>query len=121
MDQESVLDVKAPIIGIIKYKSLSSIFGHFNIIDIESYRNAMGYFFCKQIRKQKSAKIKQTLLDTDNLDSSFESGDIFFKLKHKIFPIQLICKTNEQKKYKKKLIWKTELINLILIKTKTWI
>ena len=78
-DQESVLDVRTPVIGIIKYKSLTSIFGHFNIVDIESYRNSMGYFSAND-EDQKIDKDKKALLDTENLDSAFENGSIFSNL-----------------------------------------
>jgi putative ABC transport system permease protein len=40
----SSTDVRLPVVGVIKYRSLNSIWGNFPIVDIESYRKCLGYF-----------------------------------------------------------------------------
>jgi hypothetical protein len=37
-------DIRFPVKGIIRYGALNQIFGHFCLVDIESYRECLGYF-----------------------------------------------------------------------------
>ena len=56
---------------------MDTIFGHFAIVDIESYRECMGYFTASA-QKVPVAKENQNLLKLDdaNLDSLFGSGSL---------------------------------------------
>ena len=55
----STTDVRLPIRGIVKYRSLNTIWGNFPIIDIESYRECQGYFSAAA----QSAKVKKSDID----------------------------------------------------------
>ena len=77
-EKNTTMDIRLNIKGIVKFKALNSIFGSFNIVDIESYRNCQGYFSAASknidIREDK----KQLLaMDTDNLDSMFSEEQVF--------------------------------------------
>jgi ABC-type lipoprotein release transport system permease subunit len=71
-DDSSTSDIRLGIKGIIKYKALNTFWGHFSIMDIESYRNCMGYFSASELAVNIS-RDKQKLLATEseNLDAMF--------------------------------------------------
>jgi putative ABC transport system permease protein len=117
-DQESVLDVRMPVVGIIKYNSLSSIFGHFNIMDIESYRKCMGYFSASE-QDTKIDQYKQNLLDTENLDNAFGDASIFSTLTS-TFTDTINMQTTEQivPQTKEKTNLEDGAYNLVLIRLK---
>ncbi len=71
-DDGSSSDIRLKVKGIFKYRALNTIWGHFSITDIESYRNAMGYFSASEMKVDIS-KSEQKLLssDTGNLDDMF--------------------------------------------------
>ncbi len=73
----SSTDVRFPIRGIVKYKALDTIFGHFCLVDIESYRECMGYLSASA-QKIPVAKENQVLLNLDdtNLDAMFASDSL---------------------------------------------
>jgi putative ABC transport system permease protein len=73
----SSTDVRFPVKGIIKYHALDTIFGHFCITDIESYRECMGYFSAAA-QKIPVAKENQKILalDDSNLDALFASDNL---------------------------------------------
>jgi putative ABC transport system permease protein len=75
--ENSSTDVRFPVKGIIKYRALDTILGHFCITDIESYRECMGYFSATA-QKIPVAKENQKILalDDSNLDSLFASGSL---------------------------------------------
>ncbi len=77
-DDSATSDIRLGIKGIIKFKALNTFWGHFSIMDIESYRNCMGYFSASDLAADIS-KDKQKLLaaESDNLDSMF-GKDAFF-------------------------------------------
>jgi putative ABC transport system permease protein len=73
----STTDVRVPIRAIVKYRSLNSIWGQFPIMDIESYRECLGYFTAQE----KSGPVKKESLDllstsVESLDDMFGEGDI---------------------------------------------
>jgi putative ABC transport system permease protein len=73
----STTDVRVPIRAIVKYRSLNTIWGQFPIIDIESYRECLGYFTAQD----KSGPVKKEALDLlaaadRSLDEMFADGDI---------------------------------------------
>jgi ABC-type antimicrobial peptide transport system permease subunit len=73
----STTDVRLPIQAIVKYRSLNSIWGQFPILDIESYRECLGYFTAQET----SAPVRKAALDLlsvadESLDDMFGEGDI---------------------------------------------
>ena len=77
-EKNTTMDIRLDVKGIVKFKALNSIFGSFNIVDIESYRNCQGYFSAASksvdLKEDKKALLA---MDTDNMDSMFSEGDIF--------------------------------------------
>jgi putative ABC transport system permease protein len=76
-NENSTTDVRAPVRGIVKYRSLNHIWGNFPIMDIESYRECLGYFSALAT----SAPVKKEDLDllaksNDNLDALFSPTTI---------------------------------------------
>jgi ABC-type lipoprotein release transport system permease subunit len=73
-EDESATDVRLDVVGVIQYNSLNHIFGHFIILDIESYRECMGYFSASsKTQEVPEAEKKLLSMDTDNMDSLFSS------------------------------------------------
>lgn len=72
-ENNSTSDIRVPVKGIIRYQALNTMWGHFNIIDIESYRRALGYFSAAETQVT-IAKEKKKLFESENLDSIFGSG-----------------------------------------------
>lgn len=60
-------DVRFSIKGIIKYRSLNTIFGHFALTDIESYRDCLGYLSAADRAGDISPEEKE-LLESGNTD-----------------------------------------------------
>ena len=77
-EKNTTMDVRLDIVGIIKFNALDTIFGHFNIIDIESYRECLGYFSAasKSI-KVSDEKIKLLEMENENIDTLFSEESIF--------------------------------------------
>jgi putative ABC transport system permease protein len=61
-------DIRLGINGIVKYNALHTIFGHFAIVDIESFRECMGYF--------SASDNKTVLSDGEKALLSFEGSDL---------------------------------------------
>jgi len=71
-DDNSTTDVRAGIKGIIKYKALNTFWGHFLILDIESYRECMGYFSAAQKAREITIQQRDLLAaQNENLDNMF--------------------------------------------------
>ena len=64
-DDNATADVRVGIKGIIKYKALNAFWGHFMILDIESYREALGYFSAYE-KGESVPRESQALLNLDN-------------------------------------------------------
>jgi ABC-type lipoprotein release transport system permease subunit len=76
-DGNSSSDVRLPVNGIIKYRALNTIWGHFSIMDIDSYRECLGYFSASDMSADISKEKKKLLtLDETNLDSMFGSDNV---------------------------------------------
>jgi ABC-type lipoprotein release transport system permease subunit len=71
-EDNSTTDVRVGVKGIIQHKALNTFWGHFLILDIESYRQCLGYFSAANNSREVS-KEKQALLnmDSENLDNIF--------------------------------------------------
>jgi putative ABC transport system permease protein len=76
-NENTTTDVRVPVRGIVKYRSLNHIWGSFPIMDIESYRQCLGYFSALAT----SAPVKKEDLDLlsksdDSLDNLFSENDM---------------------------------------------
>ncbi|MFH1260202.1 MAG: FtsX-like permease family protein [Elusimicrobiota bacterium] len=73
----SSTDIRLGIKGVVKYPALNTIFGHFCLTDIESYRECLGYFSASETAVEV-AKEEQKLLKMENsdLDSLFVAESI---------------------------------------------
>ncbi|HNW45607.1 MAG TPA: FtsX-like permease family protein [Elusimicrobiales bacterium] len=73
----STNDIRFPIKGIVQYKALNKIFGHFCLVDIESYRECLGYFTAADMAAQVPGEEKKLLaLEGSDLDSLFGGEDM---------------------------------------------
>jgi ABC-type lipoprotein release transport system permease subunit len=65
-------DIRVPVRGIIKYRSLNMIWGQFPIVDIESYRECQGYFSAGGKVVELKGETKELLAKSDeSLDDMF--------------------------------------------------
>ncbi len=77
----STTDVRVPVKAIVKYRSLNTIWGNFPILDIESYRQCLGYFGAEE----KKTVVKKELADL--LSSEEESLDNMFSKEATVAPV----------------------------------
>jgi ABC-type lipoprotein release transport system permease subunit len=70
--ENTTMDLRLKVKGVIKYEYLDDYWKNFNIIDIESFREAFQYVTASDAAV-KIPKEKQKLLETENLDSLFEN------------------------------------------------
>lgn len=74
----SSTDIRFPIRGIVKYRALDTMFGHFALTDMESYRACLGYFSASSQSVPVAGETQKILnLDNSNLDALFETGNLF--------------------------------------------
>ena len=75
--ENSTTDVRSTVRGIVKYRSLNTIWGNFPVMDIESYRECMGYFTV-QSKEVVVKKEDQNLLSMENgsMDDLFADDNI---------------------------------------------
>jgi putative ABC transport system permease protein len=77
-EDDDATDVRLGIKGVIRYRAINEIFGHFNFTDIESYRECLGYFSAYDKTVAVAPEEKKLLsMDNTNIDSMFESDDMF--------------------------------------------
>jgi len=70
-------DIRLPIRGLVKYKALNTIWGAFIIMDIESYRQCMGYVSAAHQQIEIPEESKHLLhTDEENLDALFSEGNL---------------------------------------------
>jgi ABC-type lipoprotein release transport system permease subunit len=73
----STTDIRVPVRGIIKYRSLNMIWGQFPIVDIESYRECQGYFSAAGKAVELKGETKELLAKSDeSLDDMFGQDDM---------------------------------------------
>jgi putative ABC transport system permease protein len=68
--ENTTMDIKMDVTGIIKYSYLNDFWKNFNIMDIESFREVFNYVTATDV-VTVVPKEKQKLLDRDNFDSLF--------------------------------------------------
>jgi ABC-type lipoprotein release transport system permease subunit len=79
-DDNSTSDVRIGIKGVIKYKALNQIWGHFALVDIESYRQCLGYFSASEKAVTLAPEQKSLLaMDNSNLDDMFGENSFIVK------------------------------------------
>ncbi|MBD3317719.1 MAG: FtsX-like permease family protein [Chitinivibrionales bacterium] len=76
-DDNTSTDIRLPVRGLVKYKSLNTILGTFVIMDIESYRHCMGYVAAAHQLVEIPNESKELLdFDESNLDALFAEEDL---------------------------------------------
>jgi len=77
-EKNTTMDIRLDIKGIVKFKALDTIFGHFNFVDIESYRECQGYFpaALKTVTIPEEKK-KFLEMKNENIDKLFTEGSLF--------------------------------------------
>jgi putative ABC transport system permease protein len=89
-NDNSTTDIRLGIKGVIKYKALNHIWGHFVLVDIESYRQCLGYFAASEKTTEITAEKKTLLaLDNTNLDAMFSDDALMVKDTGKPLPSKL--------------------------------
>jgi putative ABC transport system permease protein len=79
-DDNSTSDVRLGVKGIIKFKALNQIWGHFTLVDIEAYRQCLGYFSASEKAVALAPEQKSLLaMDNTNLDDMFGSNAFIVK------------------------------------------
>ena len=73
---DSAVDIRVPIKGIIEYRALKKVWGLYNIIDIESYRETYSYVTGADSLVEISREGKD-LLANEQLDQYFAGGNMF--------------------------------------------
>lgn len=72
--KNSTLDILSQVIGVVKYRSLNGILGFYGIVDIESFREAMGYLTASDADTKLNKEVKSLLeFGNSDLDALFSS------------------------------------------------
>lgn len=71
----SASDQRLKVLGLGKYRSLNTIWGHFALCDIESYRSVLGYHRQDEAATNLSES-QSKVLASDNLDALLADGDL---------------------------------------------
>ncbi len=69
-EENTTLDIRLDIKGVVKFEFLDEYWNHFNITDIESFRETFHYVTADDASKEVSKKNK-AVLETENLDNLF--------------------------------------------------
>lgn len=73
---DTTTDVRIPVRGVFKYKALNSMWGNFVLMDIESYRQCLGYFAASDLSVDIADDTRDLLaMEDENLDSMFSGED----------------------------------------------
>jgi putative ABC transport system permease protein len=78
-EDNSTTDIRLGIKGVIEYKALNHIWGHFVIIDIESFRRCLGYFAAADKVEISAADQKLFSMADDNIDALFSADSVIVK------------------------------------------
>lgn len=70
-EKNSSLDILCPITGIFKFHALNKMLGWYSIVDIESFRECLGYF-AADAQKVPLSTEQTSLLESDNPEDLFE-------------------------------------------------
>ncbi len=86
-DKNTTQDIRLDVKGIVRFNSLNTIFGHYNLVDIESFRECLG-FFSGASRQVNLSEEKKKILEMENLDDLFSEGVFAEKNRETATPIQ---------------------------------
>jgi ABC-type antimicrobial peptide transport system permease subunit len=79
-DDNSTSDVRLGVKGVIKFKALNQIWGHFTLVDIEAYRQCLGYFSASEKAVSLAPEQKSLLaMDNSSLDDMFSDKSFIVK------------------------------------------
>lgn len=114
-------DIRLGISTIVKYKALNTILGHFALMDIESYRMALGYFSANDKTAVLSSSEKKLFeMDETNLDDLFSenSADDIAGSSEKEMPVPALSDTTAKAETAMQVDLDQGVYNLVLIKIK---
>lgn len=74
-ESNTAMDIRVPIKGLIKYKSLNKIWGNYCIIDINSFREAHNYLSGED-KKVKLSTEEKKIMSSNNLDDMFSQDNM---------------------------------------------
>lgn len=118
-DKNTSMDIRSDVKGIIKYKALNAIFGGFCIVDIESYRNSMGYFAAAEKSAEITKDKKQLLgMENANIDDMFGQDTMFVEDSTKNSEINLQVAKSNKVKEPENIDLETGAYNVVFVKTK---
>jgi ABC-type lipoprotein release transport system permease subunit len=78
-EDNSTTDIRLGVKGIIEYKALNTLWGHFVVIDIESYRRCLGYFAAADKVEISASDQKLFSMADDNIDALFAADSVMVK------------------------------------------
>ncbi len=117
-DNNTTMDVRVDIRGIFRYKALNTIFGHFSLIDIESYRECLGYFSAESKTVELTDDKKKILSEgNESIDSLFDENSFFVDNKNNNSE-NVKIEVEEKKDIKKPVDIEAGAYNLVFIKLK---
>ncbi|MGD9199920.1 MAG: FtsX-like permease family protein [Chitinispirillia bacterium] len=112
-------DIRAPVRGIVKYRSLNSIWGQFPIVDIESYRECQGYFSAQALTVEVKSETRSLLNKSGQfLDDMFSQDNMIVENTGRETPMMLKEGSlyQEKKAVRKSTDLNAGTFNLVLIK-----
>jgi putative ABC transport system permease protein len=75
-DDISSSDIRVPVKSVIRYKALNTFWGHFAIMDIDSYRQCLGYINADATAELSKDKKKLMTMEGSDLDSMFGAENL---------------------------------------------
>lgn len=78
-EDNTTTDIRLGVKGIIEYKALNTLWGHFVLVDIESFRRCLGYFAAGDKVEISASDKKLFSMADDNIDALFSSGSVIVK------------------------------------------
>lgn len=115
----STSDIRLKIKAVIRYSALNKIWGHFAIMDIESYRKCLGYFGASDTASEISDDKKMLLeLENQNIDNLFDSTDVLVSGSSNRFNIDDIDFTKKEEITADVIDLEAGVYNLVLVKLK---
>jgi ABC-type lipoprotein release transport system permease subunit len=76
-DKNTTQDIRLDVKGIVRFNALNTIFGHYNLVDIESFRECLGFFSGASTQVNLSEEKRKILeMENENLDDLF-SEEVF--------------------------------------------
>lgn len=116
-DKNSTVDVRAGVVGIVKYRALSQIWGNYSIIDSESFRECFNY-----ISGSDSANIgeseKKLMQESENLDDIFSNEAILTQNSMTESDYSIEKLKEDTKRSEKKIDLDSGAYNLVFVKLK---